>query len=496
MIDLHEIEIFNLHVRTASLILDMAAGELFTDKVFHMLYELPKTVYCELRDVDGTPALKPVTTETLAALGQRCSQIVDQNIPIEKVTVDIDETALEYLRQRHRAKTISMSESISDPTFEACRIGDYYGVAIGDVLPSTGSVAPFCLIPYHNGFCVEFEGFEPSLESMTKLFELLLQRERWYNMIGVHGVGRLNQTANMGYVPQFINFCEAMHEREYANVADRIKASAHEKKIVFLAGPSSSGKTSSAKRIALQLAVIGIKPKVIELDNYFVDRDRTPRDAKGNFNFEALECLDLELLGNHLNALLRGEEIELPTFDFKNGVQKFLGAKMRLEENDVLIMEGIHALNPAMVPTIDQSRILRIFVAPMNSIVFDETNYVDSSDIRMIRRMVRDNRTRGFSPEATLKQWQSVREGEETNIYPYQENADIILNTSLPYELPVLKYYVEPLLKRIPHTSPARREVRRLLDFLNLISPITTDEMSAIPPQSIIREFIGDQILF
>ena len=266
-------------------------------------------------------------------------------------------------------------------------------------------------------------------------------------------------------------------------------------KIVFIAGPSSSGKTSSSLRLAQQLRVLGMKPKVIELDNYFVARDRTPLDEDGKMDFEALEAMDLDLLGEHLNTLLAGGEVELPRYDFHKGQPFFEGHFMKLDEGDVLVMEGIHALDPAMVPSVDPERIFRVYASALTSLNVDENNYISTTDNRLLRRMVRDNLYRGTSPEDTILRWPSVRRGEDKYIFPFQENADAQLNTALLYELPLLRYYAEPLLRRIHPTSPAYTDAVRLLKFFEYIVALQPSEIAAIPPTSILREFIGGQTL-
>ena len=263
----------------------------------------------------------------------------------------------------------------------------------------------------------------------------------------------------------------------------------------MIAGPSSSGKTSSSLRIALQCKVLGLKPKVIELDNYFVNRDKTPLDEDGKLDFESLKAMDLDLLNEQLNDLLDGKEVEIPKYDFKQGKRVFVGNHLRLEEKDILIMEGIHALNPDMTQAVDNSRIFRVFASALTSINIDENSNLSTSDNRLLRRMVRDNRVRGISPEDTILRWDSVRKGEMKNIFPYQENADVFFNSALIFELPMLKYYAEPLLRRISPSSPAFTETVRLLKFLDYIVALQPSEIAAIPPTSIMREFIGGQTL-
>ena len=266
-------------------------------------------------------------------------------------------------------------------------------------------------------------------------------------------------------------------------------------KLIFIAGPSSSGKTSSSLRIAQQCKILGMNPKVIELDNYFVNREDTPRDENGEYDYEALQAMDLDHLNSQLNALIEGREVETPIFDFKLGRRAAQGRKLRLEENDILIMEGIHALNPEMTCAVDSSRIFRVYVSALTSLNVDENNNISSSDNRLLRRMVRDNRTRGVDPEGTILRWPSVRRGENRNIFPFQENCDVIFNSATIFELPMLKYYAEPLLRRIAPNSPAYPEAQRMLTFLGYISALQPSEIASVPPASIMREFIGGQTL-
>jgi uridine kinase len=298
-----------------------------------------------------------------------------------------------------------------------------------------------------------------------------------------------------GGIVDLINLSEALHERKYAEIANMIYARKDNVKIVFIAGPSSSGKTSTSKRLAIQCRILGLNPKVIELDNYFVDREHTPKDENGEYDFEALGAMDLKFLGQQLNDLLDGKEVEIPKFNFKTGQRCFDGNIMKLEEKDILIMEGIHALNPAMIPDVDQSKVFRVYASALTSLSVDENNNISTADNRLMRRMIRDNRTRGLVPEETIMRWASVRRGENRNIFPFQENADAIFNSAHIFELPVLKYYAEPLLRRILPSSPAYTEATRILKFLSYIIELSPAEIAAIPPTSILREFIAGQTL-
>jgi uridine kinase len=308
-------------------------------------------------------------------------------------------------------------------------------------------------------------------------------------------VGALNERVLNGKIIELINLSEAFQEKKFADIAKQIYDRRGSVKIVFIAGPSSSGKTSSSKRLALQCRNLGLNPKVIELDNYFVEREQTPRDENGEYDFECLGAMDLKLLGEQLNALLEGKEVEIPRFDFKEGRKLFEGKMMHLQDKDILIMEGIHALNPAMIPDVDSSKVFRVYVSALTSLSLDENNNISTSDNRMLRRMIRDNRTRGIIPEETITRWASVRRGENRNIFPFQENADAVLNSAHIFELPILKYYAEPLLRRIAPSSPAFVEAARMLKFLDSITALSPAEIAAVPPTSILREFIDGQTL-
>jgi uridine kinase len=366
----------------------------------------------------------------------------------------------------------------------------------GPLVSSTGCLKVFDLDSFGKGFCLQYpmdgcSGKVQPRKKQVKLAKALKEHSDWCAIMGVKGVGTLNEAVKRGRIVDLINLSEALHERKYADIADMIYARRDSVKIVFIAGPSSSGKTSTSKRLAIQCRILGLNPKVIELDNYFVERSLTPRDENGEYDFEALGAMDLELLGTQLNQLLNGEEVEIPRFDFKEGKGYPSGKFMKLEEKDILIMEGIHALNPAMIPSVDQSKVFRVYASALTSLSIDENNNISTSDNRMLRRMIRDNRTRGVVPEDTILRWQSVRRGENHNIFPFQENADAIFNSAHIFELPVLKYYAEPLLRRIAPSSPAYTEATRILKFLSYIVELSPAEIAAIPPTSILREFIA-----
>ena len=480
------------YIRSLCFLAQCAARKLFPDRVFKINHSLPSGLYCKLRG-------ERITDEQIMALREEMRRLVEANLPFTHRSVPAQE-AITLFESQHQPLKAALLRSVGR---FFCEVDYLDGVAdnfYGSLVPSTGYLGVFDLMPFHHGFCLQYPSDEDITHTIPRIKQIrftstLKDYGIWCKTSGIVSVASLNNTLLSGKAVDLINLCEARQERKYADVADRIYAERDRVRIVFLAGPSSSGKTSSSLRVAQQLKVLGLNPKVIELDNYFVSREKTPVDSDGNYDFEALEAMDLELLGKHLNALLAGEEIEVPRYDFKQGRPFFEGNMMRLEQNDILVMEGIHALDPAMVPTVDQSRIFRIYASALTSLKLDENCCISTTDNRLLRRMVRDNRVRGITPEDTILRWPSVRRGEGKYIFPFQENADVQFNSALLYELPMLKYYAEPLLHRILPSSPAYPEARRLLKFLDFMVALTPAEIAAIPPTSILREFIGGQTL-
>ena len=481
-----------VYIRSLSFLLQRAVRKLFPDDILKINHSLPSGYYCKFR-------ARRISDDEIRALREEMRRLVDADLPFTEKTIPSGE-AVELFRSQKQALKANLIESIgSFFTTVNCLDGvtdNFYG----PMVPSTGYLKVFDLMPYHHGFCLQYPSSEdPSRtiprQKQVKLNETLKDYGKWCKTTGVVSVAALNKRLMESRAVELINLCEARQERAYAALADKIYADRERIRIVFIAGPSSSGKTSSSLRLAQQCKVLGLNPKVIELDNYFVSRDLTPRDSKGEYDFEALEAMDLKLLGEHLNSLLAGEQVEVPRYDFKLGRPFFEGDTLRLEQDDILIMEGIHALDPKMVPTVDQSRIFRVYASALTSLKLDENCCISTTDNRLLRRMVRDNRVRGISPEQTILRWPSVRRGESRHIFPFQENADAQFNTALLYELPLLRYYAEPLLRRINPTSDAYPEALRLLRFLEFITPLQPSEIESIPPTSILREFIGGQTL-
>lgn len=491
------------YIRSLCFVLQKVVRDLHPDKVLAIDYSLPSGLYCEIRHAepleDGRPNVYFVTDDELKEISDKMSEVVEQDLPFTHGMLGLDECVTIFTRNRQPEK-VNLLKSLGRFNYNVYFLDGQADTFYGPLVPSTGCLKVFNIMGFNDGFCLQYpmEGdFDKVLpmKRQSKLATALKEHSDWCSIMDVRGVGKLNEKVLSGEIVDLINLSEALHERKYADIADQIYARRGSVKVVFIAGPSSSGKTSTSKRLALQCRILGMNPKVIELDNYFVDREYTPRDENGEYDFECLGAMDLKLLGQQLNDLMAGKEVEIPRFDFKEGRKFFEGNYMRLREKDILIMEGIHALNPAMIPDVDNSKVFRVYASALTSLSIDENNNISTSDNRMLRRMIRDNRTRGIGPEGTITRWQSVRRGENRNIFPFQENADAVFNSAHIFELPVLKYYAEPLLRRIAPSSPAYAEASRMLKFLDYIVALTPAEMAAIPPTSILREFIDGQIL-
>ena len=491
------------YIRSLCFVLQKAVSELYPDKVLLVEHSLPSGLYCEIADIDpetgkrcGIHFLKD---EEVDALKTRMQELIDADLPFTSgklMAEDADKLFLSH-HQADKSRLLNSLGLYTTVIYYLDGLGDTFH---GPLATSTGFLKVFDLSAFSSGLCLQlplisnFNKIMP-MRRQSKIAGSLEEYNQWCQVIGIHGLGSLNTAIDMGKAVDIINISESLHERKYAMIADMIWQRRDKVKIVFIAGPSSSGKTSSSLRIALQCKVLGLNPKVIELDNYFRDRDDTPLDENGEKDFESLGAMDLDCLNSQLNDLLDGKEVEVPRYDFKEGRRVWSGNRLKLEKDDILIMEGIHALNPDMTPGVDNSRIFRVYASALTSLHLDENNNISTSDNRLLRRMVRDNRVRGISPESTIMRWPSVRRGEVRNIFPFQENADVIFNSALVFELPLLRYYAEPLLRRIAPNSEAYPEAARMLKFLSFIKPLQPSEIAAIPPTSIMREFIGGQTL-
>ena len=496
--------------RSIYFLLQKAIKELYPNKQLVLDYTLPNGGYGEIVDAPATDNFKDslkirmesimdVTEEEVAAIKVKMQEIVAADLPIIKKKLSNDE-AVQLFEQNRQFDKARLVRSMGRFFVSVYFIGDYADTFYGPMLHSTGKIEKFNLIKYNRGFCVQFPSIIPpyglqSTKYQEKLFNVFKENQNWCNILGVKDIATVNTAISKGYSTKMIQIAEALHERKYADIADQIYQRKDDVKLILLAGPSSSGKTTTSMRIALQLKVLGLNPVVLAMDNYFKDREEAPRDEKGNYDFECLGAMDLELLNKQLNGLFNGQEVEIPTFNFTEGKKEYKGNRIRMAHNDILIMEGIHALNPALTSSIESKKKFRIYASALTSLSIDENNSVSTTDNRMLRRMVRDNNFRGTSAEQTILRWGSVHSGEYKNIFPFQEHADAMFNSSLIYELPLLKHYAEPLLRKISPSSPAYAESLRLLKFLSFIVEMSPAEHAAIPPTSVMREFIGGSTL-
>lgn len=433
----------------------------------------------------------PVDQETLGRIEARMKELVNENLPIEKRSIPVEE-AIEHFTEHgmiDKARLFRFRRSSSVNVYLLDNFEDYY---YGYMVPSTGYLKYFKLIPYDEGFVLEFpprrtpETFGPFKEQ-HKVFQTLKSSTKWGEILDVGTVGALNEQISAGNIGNIILAQEAIMEKELGNIAEQI-AALPDKKLIMIAGPSSSGKTTFSHRLSIQLMAHGLKPHPIAVDNYFVERVDTPKDENGQYNFECLEAMDIELFNQQMSALLRGEEVYMPTFNFITGTKEYKGNSLKLGPEDVLVIEGIHCLNDALSYSLPAENKFKIYVSALTQMNIDEHNRIPTTDGRLLRRMVRDARTRGASAQKTISMWPSVRRGEDENIFPYQESADVVFNSALIYELSVLKQYAEPLLFGIKPEEPEYLEAKRLLKFLNYFQGI---DSNMIPGNSILREFIG-----
>ena len=433
----------------------------------------------------------PVNEETLARIENRMKELVSQNLPIEKRSIPVEEAIEHFTRHGmiDKARLFRFRRSSSVNVYLLDGFEDYY---YGYMVPSTGYLKYFKLIPYDEGFVLEFpprktpETFG-SFREQPKVFQTLKNSTKWGEILNVGTVGALNEQISEGNVGNIILAQEAIMEKGLGDIAAEI-ASRPDKKLIMIAGPSSSGKTTFSHRLSIQLMAHGLKPHPIAVDNYFVERVDTPKDENGQYNFECLEAMDIELFNQQMSALLRGEKVFMPTFNFVTGMKEYKGNSLKLGPEDVLVIEGIHCLNDALSYSLPAENKFKIYVSALTQMNIDEHNRIPTTDGRLIRRMVRDARTRGASAQKTISMWPSVRRGEDENIFPYQESADVVFNSALIYELAVLKQYAEPLLFGIRPEDPEYLEAKRLLKFLNYFQGI---DSNLIPGNSILREFIG-----
>lgn len=488
-IDITSFEGIRVYQRTISFILQKAVRELFPDRTLYIRHSLGASgFYCEIS------GFGPIPAEHLDAIKARMRGIIDRNLPIQGVKM-LTDTARKIYEGFGMADKIALLDSRPRLYSKIYTIDSLPGYFYGALTPSTGYTPQFDLHPYYNGFFIALPlRTDPTRLHQSvhqeKMFDVFHQYQSWVEIMGVPTVGQLNSKVLAGDASELIKIAEAFHENKLAQVAGCVAEANRERgvRLVLISGPSSSGKTSFAKRLGVQLRVLGLNPVLISLDDYFVDREKTPRDENGEYDYEALEAIDLEQFNDHLKRLERGESVDIPRYDFISGTRQWHDNPLQLDERSVLIVEGIHGLNPALTPGVPESRKFKIYVSCFTSVALDNVSRIATSDNRLLRRLTRDYRTRGNDALSTLARWESVRRGEEKHIFPYQENADVMFNSSLFYEISVLRRFAEPILREVPDTVPEYGEAKRMLKFLDNFIPISPEE---IPPTSLLREFIG-----
>lgn len=476
-----------IYNRAVLYIFAKALNSLYPEAKLTVNYQIGQSMFCEIENMK-------ITDELLQNVKSAMQQIVEKDIPIKKVIMTCEE-AKEFYEKERSLKGIVQLDAGEQNGISLYYCEDYYNYFYGVMPLSTGATKVFDLEKYDKGLLIIFpDKNNPNKISekreSKKLFNTLEEYDDIHTILGINTIYKLNKKVNDGTITDNILLAEALHEKKIAAIADKI-ARKKDIKMVLIAGPSSSGKTTFSKRLGLQLRLNGLKPVTISVDNYFVEREETPKDALGNYDFECIEAIDLKLFNEHISALLRGETIDMPTFDFKEGHKMFNGNKVKLKDDEILVIEGIHCLNDKLTSKIPAWRKYKIYISALTVLNIDYHNRISTTDTRLIRRIVRDNQFRNYSALHTLEMWYSVNRGEEKHIFPFQEEADSMFNSSLIYELGVLRGYAIPLLEKIDNSCPEYSEAKRLIRLLKFFEPIDTKN---IPSSSLIREFIGGSI--
>ena len=474
------------YTRTLFFILSKAAHELFPGCCVSIDIPVSNGYYVDLQ------LGRPLTLDDVGRLRRRMQEIIDQDLPIHRHETTTDE-AIELFRQNGATSKVKLLRSqgrLYTTYYDLDGYEDYY---YGALLTRTSQVYLFGLEKYFDGMLLRIPSPEHpdelgELVHQDKMFGIFKEHHRWQDLLGLRTIGDLNEVIDQGRSSLLIMVSEALQEKKIAKIADEIAKRRSDVRLVLIAGPSSSGKTTTSKRLSVQLLTNGIKPVPLSLDNWFLDRDKTPRDAHGDYDFESIYALNLPLLNEQLAALFRGDEVELPRYDFPTGRSVSSGRRLRLKDNEVLVVEGIHALNPELTAQIPDEQKYRVYASALTTILLDNHNYVPTTDNRLLRRIIRDHKYRAVSAQETIRRWPSVRRGENKWIFPFQEQADQMFNTAMLFELAVIKSQAEPLLEQVPENCEEYAEAYRLLKFLSYIHPIPMDQ---IPPTSLLREFLG-----
>jgi uridine kinase len=477
------------YVRSLFFILVKAVEELYPQGSISLEHPISKGYFCKLH-IDRTIGLDDVQR-----IKQKMQEIIAADIPYTRTECHTEEV-VRLFEKRGMMDKARLLDTYGQLYSYYYQLGDTVDCYYSSLVPSTGYIRLFDIVKYYDGLLLRI----PSRENPTKLEEVVKQEKmlevfqeyhRWNQILGISTVGDLNVACNEGHATDLINVSEALQEKKIAQIADEIThrdQDGKRVKLVLISGPSSSGKTTFSKRLSIQLMTNGLKPYPISLDDYFVNRNDTPLDENGKHDFESLYAVDLPFFEEQLSTLLNGGEVELPRYNFTTGKREMSGKKLRIDEHMILIIEGIHALNPALTPHIPNENKYKVYVSALTTILLDNHNYIPTTDNRLLRRIIRDYKYRNYSAEETIARWPSVREGEEKWIFPYQENADAMFNSALLFELAVLKDYVEPVLRKVPNRCPEYSEAHRLLRFLNYFVSVQDKEL---PPTSLLREFLG-----
>lgn len=473
------------YTRSLFFLLVKAIEDTFPDCQLRIAAPIARGYYCKLR-MD-----REVTSDDVFLIRERMRQIVEEDIPFHRMQCPTEE-AIEIFRQKGMMSKVKLLESVGSLYTHYYKLGNSIDYFYGSLLTHTGGLRVFDLIPYHDGCLLRVPSMKDpnKLEDMVnqqKLLDIFDEHHTWQDIVGISTVGDFNRACIDGHATDLINVSEALQEKKIARIADEIN-SRKGVRIVLIAGPSSSGKTTFSKRLAIQLMACGLKPYPVSLDDYFVDREKTPLDEHGDYDFESLYALNLELFNKHMKALLAGQEVVLPKYNFQAGKSESSGNVLRLEENTILILEGIHALNPELLPQIEEACKYKIYVSAITTIMLDDHNYIPTTDNRLLRRIVRDFKYRGCSALDTIRRWPSVQAGENKWIFPYQEHADIMFNSALLFELAVIREQAIPLLEQVPENVSEYSEAYRLRKFLRYFVPMPSLQ---IPPTSLLREFLG-----
>ncbi|OYP78243.1 AAA family ATPase [Prevotella sp. P4-51] len=434
---------------------------------------------------------RDITADDVARIRCRMQEIIDADTPIRRRMVTAEE-AIRLFSEKGDMSKVKLLKGQGKLYTVYYQIDDFIDYFYGALLTSTSEVYLFDLVAYSDGMLLRVPSREDPgqlcpMPRQQKMFDVFKEHHEWQNIIGLRTVGDLNDAVDKGFATDIINVNEALQEKKIARIADQI-AARHDVKLVLLAGPSSSGKTTTCKRLSIQLLTCGLKPLQISLDDYFIDRDKTPLDANGEYDYESIHALNIALINEQFNALFKGEEIELPRYNFQAGKSEKSGKRLKLGPNDIVVVEGIHALNPELTAQIPEQQKFRVYVSALTTILLDEHNYIPTTDNRLLRRIIRDYKYRGVSAQESIHRWPSVRAGEERWIFPYQENADAMFNSAMLYELAVIKQQAEPLLEQVPENCEEYAEAHRLLKFLRYFHAISYRQLA---PTSLLREFLG-----